>query len=128
MRRISAAPGTLRSTSHAHCARKTSSSIPARTCGCPKRSRVKNLLINRERVFYHVGQGFRKNPLMGEPLPSPIPPQDEPQRPALHPPMSEHPVHKVFLGPSGLRAGWRLCVYLALVATMYVLLGWMTYY
>ena len=79
-------------------------------------------------MFYHVGQCFRKNPRMGEPLPSPIPPQDEPQQAALHTPISERPVHKVFLGPSGLRAGWRLLLYLAVVATMYLLVGAVVYY
>src|SRR5256885_6126692 len=84
MREISWASGAtnrLRFTSHAHCAKKISSSVPARTCGRPKRSRVKNLPINRERVFYHVGQRFRKNPRMDEPQPSPPPAPDEPSRP-----------------------------------------------
>src|SRR5205823_2393852 len=57
MRKISWASGftnRLRFTSHAHCAKKISSSVPATTCGRPKRSRVKNLPINRERVFYYL--------------------------------------------------------------------------
>src|SRR2546430_212518 len=100
MREISWASGAtnlLRFTSHAHCARKISSSVPARTCGRPKRSRVKNLPINRERVFYHVGRGFRKNPRMGEPEPTPPHAPDEPSRPAPETPApaaKAHPVHE----------------------------------
>src|SRR5256712_6997564 len=135
MRKISWAPGItnrLGFTSHAHGPKKTSSSVPARTCGRPKRSRVKNLPKNRERVFYHVGLGFRKNPRMGDPEPTPPHAPDEPSRPAPKtPPFSPipvHPLHKFFLGPEGLRVGWRLFLYAAVVATMYMLLGAALYY
>src|SRR5207247_3243170 len=130
MRKISWASGftnRLRFTSHAHCAKKISSSVPATTCGRPKRSRVNNLPINRERVFYHVGQRFRKNPRMDEPQPSPPPAPNEPSRPAPEtPPFSPipvHPLHKFFLGPEGLRVGWRLFLYADVVADMYKLLS-----
>ena len=38
-------------TSHAHCARNSSSSIPAKNCGWPKRSRVKNFSIGKTECF-----------------------------------------------------------------------------
>src|SRR5437867_4771879 len=44
----------VRPASHTHSARKTSNSNPAKACGSPKRSRVKNPLIGRRGVFYHV--------------------------------------------------------------------------
>ena len=68
---------------------------------------------------------------MGEPLPSPTPLPDEPPRPILESgltPEPRHPFHKFFLGPNGLRAGWRLFLYIAIVAIMYTLLGAVAYY
>src|SRR5205814_7732669 len=107
-------------------------SVAATTCDRTSRSRVKNLSIKRERVFYHVGQRFRKNPRMDEPQPSPPPAPDEPSRPAPEtPPFSPipvHPLHKFFLGPEGLRVGWRLFLYAAAATTMYVVLGAALYY
>jgi membrane protease YdiL (CAAX protease family) len=64
---------------------------------------------------------------MGQPVPNLPPLPDESPRPVLQAPASD-PFHKIFLGPTGLRPGWRLFVYLALVATMYLLLGWLSYY
>src|SRR5256885_15630748 len=135
MREISWASGAtnrLRFTSHAHCAKKISSSVPATTCGRPNGSGVKNLPKNRERVFYHVGQRFRKNPRMDEPQPSPPPAPDEPSRPApetpAFSPIPVHPLHKFFLGPEGLRVGWRLFLYAAAATTMYMVLGAALYY
>src|SRR5580693_5531400 len=40
-------------TSQIACARKAASKAPARNCGRPKRSRVKNLVIRQDEVFYH---------------------------------------------------------------------------
>ena len=47
-------------TSHNACAKKQSSSNPARNCGRPKRSRVKYGRIRSSRVFYHVGGSLRR--------------------------------------------------------------------
>jgi uncharacterized protein len=33
---------------------------------------------------------------------------------SMSPPEQEHPMHKIFIGPHGLRAGWRLLLYVAL--------------
>ena len=49
-------------TSHTACARKQSSSSPARNWGRPKRSRVKYGRIRSSRVFYHVGGALGKVP------------------------------------------------------------------
>jgi len=69
---------------------------------------------------------------MGEPQPSPNPASDEPSRPApetpAFSPASAHPLHKFFLGPEGLRVGWRLFLYAAVVTTMYMALGAALYY
>src|ERR1022692_1047552 len=40
-------------TSQIPCARKSRSKRPARNCGRPKRSRVKNRVIGQDEVFYH---------------------------------------------------------------------------
>ena len=63
-----------RSTSHRHCARNASSMKAASICGLPKRSRVKNPLIERRRVFYHGGGRFGKLPPTRPP-----PAMDEPK-------------------------------------------------
>src|SRR2546429_9243397 len=86
----------------------------------------------KSEVFTKGGRGYRKNPGRGEPKPTPPHAPDEPSRPAPEtPPFSPlpvHPLHKFFLGPEGLRAGWRLFLYAAVVATMYMLLGAALYY
>jgi membrane protease YdiL (CAAX protease family) len=38
---------------------------------------------------------------------------------SLSPPVQQHPMHRVFIGPNGLRAGWRLLIYVALVFLLY---------
>src|SRR5256886_15000197 len=66
--------------------------------------------------------------------PDPTPPQapDGPSRPAREPPafspIPVHPLHKFFLGPEGLRVGWRLFLYAAAATTMYMVLGAALYY
>jgi len=65
---------------------------------------------------------------MSQPLSNPPPPPDEPPTPVLQAPISEHRFHTIFLGPNGLRAGWRLFLYLSIVATTYVLLGAVAYH
>ncbi|MBS1849509.1 MAG: CPBP family intramembrane metalloprotease [Acidobacteria bacterium] len=50
---------------------------------------------------------------MDDPLAPPLPPEITSPVPSLPPPPPAHPVHNIFLGPHGLRAGWRLLIYLA---------------
>src|SRR5882757_15611 len=110
-------------TSHAACARKARSKIPARNCGRPNRSRVKNRVIRVSRVFYH-GAGS-----LGKLLPKFVNPKDtklhegmneeinisseeqgrsRPEALTPAPDFAVQPsyVRTVFLGPEGLRAGW----------------------
>src|SRR5208282_5932957 len=54
-------------TSQRACARKTRSKAPARNCGRPNRSRVKNRLIMVSRVFYHERAAFKKCQENGRP-------------------------------------------------------------
>ncbi len=69
---------------------------------------------------------------MGEPEPTPPHAPDEPSRPApetpAFSPIPMHPLHKFFLGPEGLRVGWRLFLYAAAATTMYMVLGAALYY
>src|SRR5437773_9916427 len=48
----------LRCTNQAHSPRNTNSRSPAKICGRPKRSRVKNLPMQGRGVFYHVPGRF----------------------------------------------------------------------
>src|ERR1039458_7998006 len=52
-------------TSQIACARKAASKAPARNCGRPKRSRVKNLVIRQDEVFYHERAGLRSSGEIG---------------------------------------------------------------
>src|SRR5256886_9670904 len=69
---------------------------------------------------------------MRDPDPTPPHAPDEPSRPApetpAFSPIPVHPLHKFFLGPEGLRVGWRLFLYAAAATTMYMLLGAALYY
>src|SRR4029450_4266393 len=96
----------VRLSSQAHCTRKASNKRAAMICGLPKRSRVKNVFIQR-RVFYHVGAPLRK--LMQDPA---LPESPPPPLPHGSP---SHFLSNIFLGQDGLlRAGWRFLLYLVI--------------
>ena len=90
-------------TSHAHCARNTSSSNPAKNCGWPKRSRVKNFSIGKTECFTMscgVNGEFHH---MDETASSELPLQ-------ISPPVEPDPVQPPLSGPSGV--GWGFLLYL----------------
>src|SRR5690348_2352705 len=136
-------PRHPRSTSQRHCARNASSNSAASTCGRPKRSRVKNPPMRRRRVFYHVEGRFGKLPAMDEPkddastdgqLGNIAPPaaiSDSPSKYTLRtitPSPFEQRVHKIFIGPDGLRPVWRFALYLILYRALYFALQIFIYY
>jgi membrane protease YdiL (CAAX protease family) len=55
---------------------------------------------------------------MNDPAPSPIPVAIDPM-----PAPSSHPPHTVFRGPNGIRAGWRVLIFVALIAATLVVLA-----
>src|SRR5256886_15181432 len=115
----------LRFTNQAHCPRNTSSRSPAKTCGRPKRSRVKNPPMQRRRVFYHVPgrfwQFYLERSAMEEPKESSQGrPNRQPEQVEISP-LSPPPqltltqrLRILFVGPEGLRLVWRFVLYLAM--------------
>src|SRR5205085_2699604 len=73
-----------------------------------------------ESVFYHVESPFWRNLLMSDlsPIPSNVAPV-ETTTAAPEPSI----IRKIFVGPSGIRAGWRLLMYVAMVAITALLLN-----
>src|ERR1700728_2933175 len=113
-------------TSQIPCVRKASSKAPARNCGRPKRSRVKNRVIRRDEVFYHERAGLRETSAMDDRTDISTRDSEAVNREtttsaaAPAPDFAVQPsyVRTVLLGPDGLRAGWGFAFY---VLMLYVL-------
>src|SRR5579864_8022394 len=104
-------------TNHSACAKKHSNNIPARNCGRPKRSRVKNGRIRSSRVFYHGGGSFRKPSAMSDleiNRRSSLQPTSAPDSTSPNFGMATEPSYTATLvfGPEGLRPGWGLLFYI----------------
>src|SRR5437868_5233045 len=88
----------LRCTNQEHSPRNTSSRSPAKICGRPKRSRVKNLPMQGRGVFYHVpgrfwqlysGSSILESSAMDEPKESLTPQAND----------DPHPLHGEIVSP-----------------------------
>src|SRR5581483_10849047 len=90
-------------TSQKHSPMKTRSSNPARNWGVEKRSRVKNPPISKSDCFT-MSRQRREN--MNDPGSGPASESN------LAGPPSPSLIQSVFIGPAGLRAGWRFAIYL----------------
>src|SRR5689334_10098346 len=88
--------------SQQHSATKKSSRNPAKICGVPNLSRVKNVPIGRSDCFTmsrHVAESGMD------------PTSNGLSRPPALKPANESTIHQIFIGPQGLRSGWRFVIY-----------------
>src|SRR6266851_2005124 len=107
-------------TSQTACDRNARSKVVARNCGRPNRSRVKNWVIRQDEVFYHDRAALRETSVMndGPNISSgaqPLQTEAQSSAPDFAAAVQPSYVRTVFLGSDGLRAGWGLAFYVAML-------------